>query len=354
MKIIQIIPDFGFGGAEIMCETLTYELIKQNHEVVVLSMYGNHSEIAQRMENMGVDIRYLGKKSGFDFSMFLKMLKIFKTEKPDVIHTHLYSGKYAFPAAVIAGVKRKVHTIHSIASKELRKKDRAINKFFYKYFGVIPVSLSEEVCLTVVEEYGLPNEKTPVVLNGGSLSKCIEKTDYSVKGKFKILHVGSFKEAKNHIGLINAFEIFHNKYSDVELNLIGGGELQPDIEKLVEEKNLPGCVNFLGKQGNVFSFLNETDIFALPSLFEGVPISIIEAMGTGLPIVTTEVGGIPDMLNDECAVFVSAEPKSIAEGFEKYYSDFELRKTHGNKVKAEAERFSAKKMAENYLEIYKK
>ncbi|MBQ6999017.1 MAG: glycosyltransferase [Clostridia bacterium] len=353
MKIIQIIPDFGFGGAEIMCENLVYELLALNHEVIVLSMYDNHSEIAQRMEKSGVEIRYLGKKGGFDFSMFWKMLKILKNEKPDVIHTHLYTGKYAFPAAVIAGVKRKVHTIHSIATKELGKKDRTFNKFFYKHFGVIPVALSKEVCLTVEEEYGLPKEKIPVVLNGSSLLKCIEKTDYSVNGNFKVLHVGSFKEAKNHFGLINAFEIFNNKYPDTELNLIGYGELQSDIEKLVEKKGLSHNVNFLGKQENVFPFLHKADIFTLPSLYEGISLALIEAMGTGLPIVTTAVGGVPDMLNDECAVFVSTEPQDIAGGFEKYYKDFELRHKHGTKVKAEAERFSAKKMAENYLEIYK-
>jgi len=353
MKIIQIIPDFGFGGAEIMCEHLTYELLKQNHEVVVLSMYDNHSEIAQRMENQGVDIRYLGKKSGFDFSMFLKMLKIFKTEKPDVIHTHLYTGKYAFPAAVITRVKKKIHTIHSIAKKELSGKDRAINKFFYRFFNVVPVALSKEVRLTVQEEYGFSEDKVPIVLNGINLARCIEKTDYSVDGNFKILHIGSFKEAKNHFCLIDAFEIFHNRYPKSELNLIGVGSLQIDVEKYVAEKGLTKSVNFLGKQDNVFSFLNKTDVFTLPSLHEGVSLALIEAMGTGLPIVATNVGGIPDMINELCAICVPVNAQDIAGGFEKYYEDFELRQKHGNMVKIKAEKFSSVKMAENYLGIYK-
>ena len=75
MKIAQIMPEFGLAGAEIMCENLTYELVKAGHEVVVISMYDYHSAITDRLEQAGVEIRYLGKKPGLDVSMIPKMWK---------------------------------------------------------------------------------------------------------------------------------------------------------------------------------------------------------------------------------------------------------------------------------------
>ena len=118
MKIVQIMPEFGLAGAETMCENLTYELIKLGHNVIVVSMYDYHSPITERLEKAGVDVRYLGKKPGLDFSMIGKIKKLLKKNKVDVIHTHRYCAQYAIPAAITAGVKLRVHTVHNIAEKE--------------------------------------------------------------------------------------------------------------------------------------------------------------------------------------------------------------------------------------------
>lgn len=159
MKIIQIIPEFGLGGAEIMCENLTYELLKSGYDVIIISMFSYHSAITERLEKAGVDIRYLGKKSGFDLSMIWKMRKIFKVNHVDVVHTHRYCAQYAIPAAVLAGIKRRIHTVHNIAQKENGKFARKLNKFFFKYCNVIPVALSDLIRDSVVKEYKLKREK---------------------------------------------------------------------------------------------------------------------------------------------------------------------------------------------------
>ena len=69
MKIIEVIPSFGMGGAEVMCEALIYELRMLGHEVIAVSLYDMRTPITERLEKNGVDIRYMGKKSGLDFSM---------------------------------------------------------------------------------------------------------------------------------------------------------------------------------------------------------------------------------------------------------------------------------------------
>ena len=353
MKIVQVMPEFGLAGAETMCENLTYELTKHGHNVVVISMYDYHSAITDRLEKAGVDVRYLGKKSGLDLSMIPKIKKVLMEVHADVVHTHRYCAQYAVPAAIMAGVKHRIHTVHNVAEKENGKLARKLNKFFFKHCGVIPVALSERIKDSIIKEYGIGKERIPVIYNGIDLTKCQPKTDYSVDGNFKILHIGRFSEQKNHIGLLQAFKLFHENHSDSELWLIGDGEKKAEIEKYVAENNLTSSVKFLGLQSNVYGYLHDADIFTLPSNYEGIPMTLIEAMGTGLPIVATAVGGIPDMLsNNKNALLVDISFEEIANAFEQYYLDENSRKNHGQHVKERSYMFSSVTMAKEYLKIY--
>ncbi len=354
MKVIQIMPEFGLAGAETMCENLSYELMRQGDDVMIISLYEYHSAITERLEKKGIKVFYLDKKPGLDFSMIGKMIKIFKSEKPDVIHTHRYVMQYAIPAAIIAGVKHRVHTVHNIAQKENTNVARKVNNLFYKFAHVIPVALSEEVQKTIVEEYHIDSKNIPVILNGIDLSKCIVKTNYEVNDYFNILHIGRFSEQKNHIGLIEAFSIFVKKHPNAILSLIGDGEKKEEIQQLVIEKGISDKVKFLGIKSNVYSYLNKADVFILPSIYEGVPMTLIEAMGTGLPIIATAVGGVPDMLrNDEEGLLVSADVTKISNALTIMAQSYEKRKRFGVNAKSRSLLFSSKHMTEKYKEVYR-
>ncbi len=353
MKIIQVMPEFGLAGAEVMCETLTCELIRMGYDVEVISMYDYHSPITERMEAAGVQIHYLHKKPGLDLTMIPKMCSLFKNTGANAVHTHLYCVQYAIPAAVLAGVKHRVHTLHNIAQKETHQLGRTLNKFFFHYCHVIPVALSAAVQKTIVDEYKLPQERIPVIVNGADLSKCRVKSDYSIRGSFKILHIGRFSAQKNHKTLLQAFQLFHKKHENSELWLIGDGEERANAEAFVQENGLKDCIKFLGLQSNVYSFLHQADLSTLPSLYEGLPMTLIEAMGTALPIVATAVGGIPDMLrNEQDALLVDNDIQAIAGAFERYYLDITLREAHGRSAKKQSVAYSAHTMAEKYLEVY--
>ena len=353
MRIIQIIPFFGLGGAEIMCENLIYELIKQGHDVTVISMYTRKTPITERLERAKVDLRYLDKKAGFDFSMFRKIKKILREKRPHALHIHLYCVKYAVPAARALRVPKIVYTVHSIAQKDAGKMARVLNEFFFKVWDVVPVALSKLVRETVVEAYRLPPEKVPFIYNGVNLEKCVSKVSYEVEGEIKILHVGSFYQPKNHIGLVKAFRLVCEKQAACKLYLIGEGVERENIERYVFEHGLKDKVVFLGAQKDVFVYLKEMDIFTLPSNYEGIPLSLAEAMGTGLPIVATAVGGVPDMVtHEESALLTAVDEKEIAEALLRLVESKELRERLGKNALSRAEAFSAKIMAEKYLEIY--
>lgn len=278
MKVLQITPTLCMGGAETMCENLTNNLIKLGVDVVVVSLYDRHTPISERLEKNGVKIIYLGKKSGLDLSMVSKLKRVMKEEKPDVVHSHNNTMQYAVLAAMLAKIKCRVHTVHSVAQQELGKLAKKVAKHYYRRHGLVPVALSDNIKNTVMDVYGLPEEKIPVVLNGVDFSRCDAKKDYEAAEPFTILHIGRFADVKNHSMLLSAFKNFHEKIPASRLCLIGDGERRADCERFVEENGLSECVEFLGIQSNVYGFLHKADVFTLPSKYEGIPMTLIEAM----------------------------------------------------------------------------
>ena len=354
MKIMQVIPYFCFGGAEIMCENLTYALKNAGQDVFVVSLYNERTPIARRMEEAGIRIVYLDKKLGLDLSMVPKLVRVMRQECPDVVHTHLDVIKYATAAARLSGVKKCVHTVHSLADREAEGRiQKIINGTYFRKAWSVPVALTPEVQVSVSDFYGLPPERIPVIYNGIDLSRCIPKTTYETGETVTILHVGRFDVPKNHAGLLEAFRLLRETHPECHLRLVGDGDLRLRMEALAKEKEISDAVEFCGMQSNVYPYLHDADIFTLPSIYEGNPMTIIEAMGTGLPIVASRVGGIPDMIHDgESGILVEPEPRAVCDALARMVEDGALRRRLGENAKAQSRQFSAEHMAEDYLTCY--
>ena len=354
MKILQVIPYFCFGGAETMCENLTYALTDLGHAVTVVSLYSEQTPIARRMEENGVRIRYLDKKLGLDLSMISKLMKIMKEEKPDVVHTHLNVTKYVVPAAKLCGIRRCVHTVHNVAQEEAENsQQKIVNAISFKLGWLTPVALSPEVQRTIASFYGLPEAKIPMIYNGVDLHRCLPKTTYALSEHPQLLHIGRFNHQKNHKGLLEAFRRILETYPNCILNLLGDGELREETENYASQLGIREKVIFHGSQTDVHPYLHSADLFLLPSRFEGMPMTIIEAMGTGLPIVASAVGGVPDMLEDgRSGMLVSCEPEQVAKAVLKLLEQEDLRKTLGTNALLDCQKFSAEHMARCYVDVY--
>ena len=354
MKVIQVIPTLELAGAERMCETLTLELKKKNIDVQVVSLFYSDTPISQRLIQEGINVTFLNKRPGIDLSIIGKLKNIFEQEQPDVVHSHLNAQKYVALAIKRSSIPLCIHTVHNVAQKELGKIEMFLAKRLYKSGRVLPVALSETIRESIKDVYDIPLDSIPIIFNGIDLSKCTPKAKYAVEEKVKILHIGRFAAQKNHKGLIDAFRIFHSQRSDSVLILIGDGEYFDEVVKSVEDNQLKDSVLFLGKQSNVYKYINEADIFILPSLYEGVPITLIEAMGTGSPILATNVGGVSDMLvNNRDAILTSVNSEEIACGLFKLSENLELRERLGNNALARAKYFSSEEMVSKYIELYR-
>jgi len=353
MKVLQIMPEMGLAGAETMCESLCNELKAIGCDVILVSLYDYQSAITRRLQENNIKIYFLKKKHGLDITIIFKLLSLFFKEKPQCVHTHRYVMRYVIPAAFLSRVPTRIHTVHNVAQKENTPIGIFVNRYFYRYFNVIPVALSNQVLKTIVDVYGLSPTSIPVIFNGIDLKKCIRKSDYSSDNCFTILHIGRFAEAKNHRLILNTFRKIVSRHPNTQLKLIGAGKLLSEIKSLAKELEIEDKVCFLGQIDNIYPILHDADIFILPSEYEGMPMTLIEAMGTGVPIIASNVGGIPDMLtNDVDALLIKPDINDLFSAIEKLILNKEKREMLGKNALIRAQEFSSKIMAQKYYKLY--
>ena len=352
MNILQIVPSFEVGGAETMCVGLCLELQKLGHRVTAVSLSSAQSKLTRDLTEAGVALRLLGKGPGMDLGCVARLRAIIAEVKPQVIHTHLHALKYA--ALALGGRKIPIiHTIHNQAEAEAVKLDQVIGKYLFRMGRATPVALSREIQASVAALYGLPESKIPVVCNGIDLQRCLRKTDYALHYPPRLIHVGRFYPQKNHGAMVEALQILKGQGIRPQLTCYGDGPELPEIRRRILEMGLEKQVVFGGLCDDVFPRLSHADVFLLPSKWEGIPMTVIEAMGTGLPVIASRVGGLPDMIGDgKEGLLIDPTPEALAAAVSRLLSDEDLRQALGTAAVEAAQRFSVQTMARNYEMLY--
>ena len=350
MRIVQIIPSFGMGGAETMCAALSRQLLLDGHQVSAISLSGEKTVISQRLEASGVPVYYLDKALGSGLQCVGQLKKLLKTLQPQLIHTHLHALKYA--ALASSGVPI-VHTIHNQAAREAVFLDKQIGKYCFRRGRALPVALTREIRQSVMDVYGLPEEKVSLVPNGIDLSACQEKEDYALHYPVEILHVGRFFPQKNHAAILGAAALLKKRGINARIHCYGDGPLLEQTRQAAQKQGLAGQVLFEGVTSDVFTPMSQADLFILPSSWEGMPMTVIEAMGTGLSVIASRVGGVPDMVTDgESGLLIEPTAEALAAAIEKLARNEALRQSLGKKAREEAQRFSLPAMARGYEALY--
>ena len=352
MKVIMVIPNLDLAGAEIMCTSLSIELKQRGIDILVVSMFNKKTSLSSVLEQNGIKVICLNKHLGIDPKMIFELKMIFDKEKPDVVHTHLDCIKYSAIAAWLSKVPHSIHTVHNIAEKEARGIAQKLNYFIFRYLHVVPVALSREIQESIKNTYKIEISNIPIIFNGIDLSRCNIKQSYTSNNMI-FVHVGRFVEQKNHKMLIDAFATYSRTNVNCTLWLIGEGELYDSVLDEVKKLNLTDKVVFWGKRKNVLDIICDADVFVLPSLYEGVPISLVEAMGTGLPTIATSVGGVSSMVDKDSGILIGCNTKELVEAMQKMENE-EIRRQMGKSaLKTATRKFSSKIMADKYIDLYR-
>ncbi len=357
VTILHVIPNLALAGAETMCTSLVLGLKSTGkYNVIVVSLFDYHSSLTEKMEKNGIKVIYLYKKKGIDVSMVGRLVKVMRDYKVDIVHTHRHVMQYVIPAAILANVKFRVHTVHSVAKGELGKIQRIFAYFFYKFNKVIPVAISPVVKTTVLEEYNLKSNNVPMICNGADIRNCTKKTDYQISENVRILHVGRLTDVKNQDLLIRAIKVLADRgYSNISLDLYGAGEKEAEYKELAEALSVSDFVNFKGVSDNIYPVMAEADIFVLPSKYEGMPMTLIEAMGTALPIIASRVGGIPDMIDDgKEGILIDANLDELVSALQCLIENPILRSKYGKNAYLKSKLFSSDVMVGKYSDLYEK
>ncbi len=307
--LFQVITSLVPGGAERLVVNLLRYHDRSKYQPVCICLgnpVGSHYEaIVRKLE---IPLYFLGKGDKADWGVYKKLERLFAEYRPTVVHTHLLGLNYAYLAMLKHRTPVRVHTLHSLAHKEIGNRIARIVRtlaFRYRIGGVVPVAIADEVARTVEQVYGYKNP--PVIPNGIPVDEYAPNPEKRAQFRAAhgvepeavvIVHVGRFVELKNHALLLQAFAQLKSTHP-LYLWLVGDGELRPAMEQRARELGIAERVRFWGVRSDVADILNAADIFTLPSKYEGNPMAVMEAMAAGLPVVASHVGGIPELVEDE-------------------------------------------------------
>ncbi len=302
IKVLHIVPMLSPGGAERVAVHIVRGLNRQHYEAVVVSLAGRlECDLDRLLEEAGVEVRYLGKPPGFDYRMYYRVYYTLRDYQPDIVHTHLQVLRYALPSMLLLKDASLVHTVHNVADREVEPRGRCIQRFAFKH-GVVPIAVAEEVAVSVERLYGIQACRV--------ISNCIPTDLYAYphtpRGEWRakegfgskdilFVCVARFVPQKNHALLLNAFAQGPASDPNAHLVLVGEGALREQLEQQAKNLGLARQAHFLGLRSDIPEVLGAMDVFVLSSDYEGSPLSVIEAMASGLPIVSTAAGGVPDL-----------------------------------------------------------
>jgi sugar transferase (PEP-CTERM/EpsH1 system associated) len=364
--VVHVIYRFECGGLQ----TLLAECINRmpahryRHAVVCLAGY---TDYAQRISKPGVEFYSLDKPPGAGLSSHVKLWKLLRRLRPAVLHTYNVSTIEYNATAFLAGVPVRIHAEHGHDSVEVGGKHAKYNLLRRLLTPVISsfVPVSEDLRHWLREQIGVPDRKIAMVPNGvdtvGFTSDPlhIEPALQTAIPRILIGTIGRIDRIKNHLGLLDAFSLLLKRFPrqelDLRLAIIGDGPLLEQVRARVEAEGLAERVWLPGSRRDIADLLRTFSVFVLPSVSEATPVTILEAMATGLPVVATRVGGVPQLvLHQQTGLLVKpSDPEALADALSVYISDAQIRARHGAAGRAHVEaRYSVDAMVAGYEALY--
>ena len=355
-RVMIVVHGLETGGAEMMVLHLARELSRAGHPVRVVSLHGDDTDVAGLMRRAGVDVVALNKAGGPDPRTVLRLRAQMRDFSPAVVHTHLPVLEYVLPAVRLYGRRVKViHTVHNIAREETRHRVlREVNRRAFSH-GVVPVALNEEVRSSICREYALPPSAVPVVGNGIDLDAFRGPQRRGLRGAgARLLCVARLAPAKNHALLLRTVARLRESGRDVSLTLVGDGPLRGALEERARELGISERVRFAGRRTDTAAFYRDCDLFVLLSDYEGMPMSIIEAMASGLPVVATRAGGVAELVDDGVnGALVEADAAAAAGAIAAICDDPALYARLSAGAVRTSSHYSAEAMMEKYVDLYR-
>lgn len=355
-SIVHLVYSFDCGGLEKVIVNLINHSSDYPVKHIVVSLRPHHNMLEQI--RVPVEFYCLDKPPGNDLGTHKRLFRLLRRLRPHAIQTYNFGTiEYHF-TAFLAGVPVRVHSDHGRGGDDPKGLNRKNNWFrrciakFIDHYVVVAFDLFD----WVTQDLKIAKSKVSLIFNGVSLQE-FECNDRQIHKPFKFCTVGRADKVKNQRFLIESFVLACERepeFNDVVLEIVGDG---PEFAALNEQVNALAKdygIELAGFQTDIPQRLKAADVFVLSSLYEAMPMTILESMASRLPVMCTKVGGIGRFLTDEEVWFVqSQDVEDMASTMINIRSQVDARRQKVEKgYQMVCEKYSLDAMVCRYMTIY--
>ena len=358
-NVCHLVYSFGFGGLEQVIANLINNSNDPeiNHTIISLT---DDLSFYYKVKNK-TKIHCLYKQPGNDIRSHMRLFHMLRTLNIDVLNTYNFGTLEYQLTALFAGVKKRIHSAHGYGgddsggkSKKRNIITKVVSLALHKYITVSP-----DLKLWALNTIKIDKKKVDLIYNGINTSVFKPRPKTSNKGVYTICSVGRADPIKNQALLLRAYSsALHAcpEMKDSKLVIVGDGPSFSGLTQLVLELNIKERVELLGYQDDIPAIMQNSDIFVLSSLYEAMPMTILEAMACELPVIATNVGGTPYLLSEKEGWLVDSDNESaLSAVLVSAYLNKEDRQHKGeNGTRLVSEKYTVEAMCTKFNDLYKK
>jgi glycosyltransferase involved in cell wall biosynthesis len=360
VKALQLISSGGYYGAENMLLNLIGHSPQTISENLLSVFYNRHTpniELYERAIQMGVTAKTVPCGGRIDWQGVRAIRQVIRAHRIQIIHTHGYKADlYGYLAARREG-KPVVATCHNWLDGGAKLAVyNFLDRIVLRRFNAIG-AVSDAVAQKLIS-FGVQRERITVIPNGidiRAFDSAMFADAIRAPGEQVLGIVGRLDLQKGFAYLLEAVATLRKSFSGLRLLIVGEGPDRGKIEELISRHGLSDHVTMAGQQTDMPRIYNSIDIFVLPSLNEGLPMTLLEAMATCKPVVATRVGAVPKVVTDGVTGLLvdPGDATGLTHALAQLLSDPDQCRNLGRNARAEVERhYTAATMVEKYHEMY--
>lgn len=359
--IAHVLHRLDLAGAEVLAAGLAQQL-GERCRFIFLCLDGVGT-LGEQLTREGFPILSLDRRPGIDLRAAWRLRKALRRHRVDLLHAHQYTPFfYAALARGWRGCPPILFTEHGRHYPDHRRFKRVVaNRLLLRRADRV-TAVCDFVRRMLAQNEGINPHRIEVIPNGidpaafASGDRAAARAAMGLGDHDRaVLHVARFHPVKDHETAIRAFAMVLKQLPQARLVLIGDGERRPIMQRLAAELELGDRVRFLGVRRDVAQLIHGADVLMLSSLSEGASVTLLEAMAAKLPVVATEVGGNPELVEHNRNGLLSPrrDPAALAHHLLKLLSDPDLRRRMGQAgYDLLQERFTQARMHESYARLY--
>ena len=361
--ICLVLHSLNVGGAEVLAARLARRLADRFR--FVFACLDDLGPLGRELRGEEFTVEVLGRKRGIDLACVRRLAAFARNEGAGLFHAHQYTPFFycRAPGTLLPRLPVLFNEHGRFFPDVPNRKRMIFNRLFLRKKDRV-VAVGQSVKQALIDNEGLAAQRIDVIYNGVRLDDFAAAPDLrrEVRAELGIdpaapvaIQVARLDYLKDHLTAIRTAERIRRSLPEFQLLLVGEGPERTKIEAEVAARQLGGCVRLLGLRSDVRRLLAAADLFLLTSISEGIPVTLIEAMGAGLPIVSTAVGGIPEVVRPEETGLVAprSDDEQLARSALRLLADRLLAQSFGQAGRALAQNmFSEDQMHAQYAWLY--